>query len=115
MRFEAQRYSTNSSFLSICRRWQAVHNMTFNLPSPVLDIAFSPNAAADFHQMAIASQDVHIYNIVVRVLSIINLGSFIPFQLLTNRRDPTSVDSACSTLLILFDSHTVFDIFEMKL
>lgn len=52
-------------FERIFRRWQIVHSLKFTLSLPVNDLAFSPNPAADYHQLAIASQDVHIFNIVV--------------------------------------------------
>ncbi|CAJ0932683.1 unnamed protein product, partial [Mesorhabditis belari] len=45
------------------RKWQPVHSIVFNLALPVNDMAFSPNPTSEYHQLAIASQDVRIFNI----------------------------------------------------
>ncbi|CAA16333.1 Nucleoporin SEH1 [Caenorhabditis elegans] len=47
------------------RKWQRINSLVFDLPCPITDLKFSPISMVDSHQLAVASGDVHVYNIKV--------------------------------------------------
>ncbi|CAL2037760.1 CBN-NPP-18 protein [Caenorhabditis brenneri] len=53
------------------RKWQRIHSLIFDMPCPITDLKFSPIAMVDSHQLAVASGDVHIYNLKVAKSAII--------------------------------------------